>query len=165
MDASWKSTVQLLKFATSDLGNWFEFQQPCDYFGEFSPGPAQLQTSLQNAATLCSKRPFPWLQEHTLTRERYSTAAERRVEDHFLTAASHTQQWTPLRPEYTHSLCWMPKSSARAEEKQKNTLFRLPRKQTNKQTKLKAIKFYIYRYFVQYNLWLKLWQFVNNDLL
>lgn len=55
---------------------------------------------------------------HTLTRVRYSTAAERRVVDHFLTDSSHTQQWTPLRPEYTQSRCLIPKSSGGAGGKE-----------------------------------------------
>lgn len=49
----------------------------------------------------------------TFTRLRYSTAAALSAGDHFLTASSHTQQWTPLRPEYTHRRCRTPRSSVR----------------------------------------------------
>lgn len=42
---------------------------------------------------------------------KYSATADLAITSNLRAPSSHTQQWTPLRPENTHSKCWYPKSS------------------------------------------------------
>ena len=57
--------------------------------------------------------------ENTLTTLRYSAMAVLPVCDNLRAASSHTQQWMPLLPEYTHKMCSKPKSSERRRKKKK----------------------------------------------
>lgn len=65
----------------------------------------QKKTNLTEGCSLDGKKTFLFMSSPPLTKLRYSATLERPDCVRTRALASHTQQWTPRRPEYTHRIC------------------------------------------------------------